>query len=245
MEGFSKDVQEKLGHYVYGLIDPRNGRYFYIGKGQRNRVFEHVEEARNPKETSNKYKIQTIRDIQEDGLEIQHIIIRHGLNDDEARLVEAVLIDFIGIDNLTNIADGEGNSDCGIDNAKTLQKKYSTEEFEENADTPHFIMIKINQENLEKRNKDYYETCRAAWKIDTEKAKKYPLVLCVLDQIVKEVYEVDNNGDAWKPVAERPGRYEFTAKQAPEEISKLFKDKRIPAHYRQKGLASPVLYYPR
>lgn len=35
---FSQEIIEQLGYYVYGLIDPRNGRYFCIGKG--NRVFE-------------------------------------------------------------------------------------------------------------------------------------------------------------------------------------------------------------
>ena len=29
LDKFSPEVCEELGHYVYGLIDPRNGRYFY------------------------------------------------------------------------------------------------------------------------------------------------------------------------------------------------------------------------
>lgn len=35
----------------------------------------------------------------------------------------------------------------------------------------------------------------------------------------------------------------FDGKQAPEEISALFVNKRLPKHYIKKGLASPVLYH--
>lgn len=41
-ESLPQEVIEVLGHYVYRLIDPRNGETFYVGKGQGNRVFAHV-----------------------------------------------------------------------------------------------------------------------------------------------------------------------------------------------------------
>lgn len=37
---FSQETINKIGYYVYRLIDPRNGQTFYVGKG--NRVFQHV-----------------------------------------------------------------------------------------------------------------------------------------------------------------------------------------------------------
>ena len=33
---FTPEVQERLGYYVYRLIDPRNGETFYVGKGKGN-----------------------------------------------------------------------------------------------------------------------------------------------------------------------------------------------------------------
>lgn len=33
-------TQEKLGHYVYCLVDPADGKVFHVGKGKGNRVFQ-------------------------------------------------------------------------------------------------------------------------------------------------------------------------------------------------------------
>ena len=42
---FSQKVQEELGYYVYCLVDPRDKRVFYVGKGVGNRVFAHANDA--------------------------------------------------------------------------------------------------------------------------------------------------------------------------------------------------------
>ena len=44
---FPSDVCDKLGNYVYRLIDPRNGETFYVGKGKGNRVFSHIQAEEN------------------------------------------------------------------------------------------------------------------------------------------------------------------------------------------------------
>mgnify|MGYP006960999387 FL=1 len=45
MNKFSNKSIEELGFYVYSLVDPRDGKIFYIGKGCGNRVFQHCEAA--------------------------------------------------------------------------------------------------------------------------------------------------------------------------------------------------------
>ena len=42
---FPVEVAERLKWYVYRLIDPRNGETFYVGKGQGDRIFQHVKGA--------------------------------------------------------------------------------------------------------------------------------------------------------------------------------------------------------
>ena len=123
LDKFSPEVYKKLEYYVYGLIDPRNGRYFYIGKGQGNRVFDHIKEAQNVGKNIQKDKLKTIREIHSEGFSVIHLILRHGLSDDEVRLVEASLINFIGLDSLTNEQAGVNNYDFGIASAEQLQQK--------------------------------------------------------------------------------------------------------------------------
>src|SRR5207302_11488149 len=91
---FSPEVIEKLQHYVYRLIDPRNGETFYVGKGVGNRVFEHARGERGLSEDAElSEKLTRIRRIRRDGFEVAHVIHRHGLGQETAFEVEAALID--------------------------------------------------------------------------------------------------------------------------------------------------------
>ena len=56
---FNQNVKEAIAYYVYALVDPRDQKIFYIGKGKDNRVFQHAEAALNENEES--LKLNTIR----------------------------------------------------------------------------------------------------------------------------------------------------------------------------------------
>ena len=92
---FSPEVTAELKWYVYRLIDPRNGETFYVGKGQGNRVFDHARGiVGNDDEHVADPKTHRIHEIRATGLEVGHIIHRHGiLTDKIAYEVEAALID--------------------------------------------------------------------------------------------------------------------------------------------------------
>ena len=69
LEEFSQKTKEELKYYVYVLIDPRDSKIFYVGKGNENRVFSHINEAiENPRETE---KLETIRTIKKEGKEVK------------------------------------------------------------------------------------------------------------------------------------------------------------------------------
>jgi Uncharacterized protein conserved in bacteria len=93
---FPSGVIEHLGWYVYRLIDPRDGSTFYVGKGKGNRVFAHMrgEVAATDDDELLSNKLKQIREIRLAGLEVIHVIHRHGMTDEKtAYEVEAALID--------------------------------------------------------------------------------------------------------------------------------------------------------
>ncbi len=97
MDSFARTVQMELKHYVYRLIDPRNGETFYVGRGQGNRVFDHVRAelklSEEEGEDRHSAKLDTIQKIKDEKLEVLHIVHRHGLDKKTAVEVEAALID--------------------------------------------------------------------------------------------------------------------------------------------------------
>lgn len=86
---FSSEVIEEIDCYVYRLVDSRNNKTFYVGKGRDNRVFDHINEELTFKgdEDEISEKIAIIRDIRQEGLDVIHIIHKHGLNDKTAFFV--------------------------------------------------------------------------------------------------------------------------------------------------------------
>ncbi|HJJ91169.1 MAG TPA: GIY-YIG nuclease family protein, partial [Methanocorpusculum sp.] len=118
MKRFEQKVIEKLGYYVYALIDPRDDKIFYIGKGNGDRVFQHCLAAINGDDATPKF--DTIREIHNSGLKVRHYILRHRLSEEVALQMESLLIDFLTYTEfntehvLTNIQGGYHQWDEGI-----------------------------------------------------------------------------------------------------------------------------------
>lgn len=80
--------------YVYGLIDRRTQSLFYIGKGKGKRMFQHLNEKEEIH--SNLEKLEIINEIQQEGLEVDYILIGENLTEDSAFLLERLLIYRLG-----------------------------------------------------------------------------------------------------------------------------------------------------
>jgi hypothetical protein len=233
---FSAKIIEQLKFYVYRLVDPRNGETFYVGKGVGNRVFQHAQGILVSDRFSE--KIERIRDIQIAGLQVIHIIHRHGLDEDTAYEVEAALID--AYPGITNIMEGHGNSEFGVMHASEIIQKYSAEEvlFQHKA-----LMINVNRTATADT---LYEATRFAWRLSINKAQKAEIVLSVRHGIIIGVFVAES----WLPATREnfplrepvPGRYGFVGERANKEIEKIYLGKKLPENYRKKGASNPIKY---
>ena len=88
-------------YYVYQLVDPRNNKPFYIGKGTGNRAYQH---AKFKDGNENPYKDRKIKSILKENLEIVVELLYLDLTDENtAYELEKQVIEKIGIKNLTNL----------------------------------------------------------------------------------------------------------------------------------------------
>jgi hypothetical protein len=242
-DSFPEEVKKQLNWYVYRLIDPRNGETFYVGKGQANRIFEHVKGAISSEfdEVSDP-KITRIREIQHAGLNVSHVIHRHGLTTSSAAYqVEAALID--AYPGLTNKVAGKGSRDFGCRHADEIIAEFEAEEF---VVGERLMCICIN-------NGFYvhspYDAVRTAWPVNVDRARRYNLVLAHVRGLVVGAFRprqpwIEATKENFPGLLgdDIPGKRGFVGEDAEEAIWNYYVGKRVPARYRKKGAAFPVRF---
>lgn len=213
VEDFPISVIEKLGYYVYFLIDPETKQIFYIGKGVGNRVFAHANAAISQPTPSE--KLDRIRTIHEKGMSVEHVIHRHGLTEKEAFEVEAALIDFVGIDTLTNQVLGLNSDDRGRMSVVDIIEKYAAPEVI--IDEP-VILITINKLYRKgMRADELYEVTRGNWVLG-KRREKARYAFAVYNGLIRAAYTIER----WHPVSNRSpsqkttNRWRFDGNIAPE-----------------------------
>ena len=214
MAELSVNSQEQLGAYVYALVDPRSDKVFYVGKGNGNRVFDHCNFAL--KEDQESLKLNLIREIIEEGLDVKHYILRHKLSDAEALIVESVLIDFLTYPEfnnesmLTNIVSGHHQWDRGIKTVGEIEAIYDCKQISPDP-KDHMLLVSLNKtfDLARKRNDDIdlYEITRRAWIVAKYKAKQVNYVLGIHRGIVRSVIKV--SGYSWEKDGKNKDRCAF------------------------------------
>ena len=182
-DSFPDGVAEQIKWYVYRLIDPRNGETFYVGKGRGNRIFEHAKgQTQDEEKGLLDPKMKRIKDIQSAGLQVSHVIHRHGLStQDRAYEVEAAVID--AYPGLTNQVSGHGSGDRGSRHVKEIINEYAGEEIQIKED---LMLISIGVYYY--LRDDPYDAVRYAWKVNLARACQHKLVLARVRGLVVGAY---------------------------------------------------------
>ncbi|MGI9351157.1 MAG: LEM-3-like GIY-YIG domain-containing protein [Rhizobiaceae bacterium] len=210
---------EKLGHYVYALIDPFSGYPFYIGKGGGKkgagncRIVEHFEEARND-EGKRSDKVKMIREIWDKSKDVPWKIVRSGLSSEqEAFVVECALIDMLREMNiiLTNDQSGHGSAESGIMTKEDLRAwcapLIGTTEFPRDVlKRPIFIFniakgVALRRNKFQRNSEQLFEeaTCQF-WKVTQENRL---LRDAIAIGCINGISRVALNITGWKPEKDR------------------------------------------
>lgn len=240
--GFDRKTCVQLKNYVYVLIDPEAKEIFYIGKGQGNRVFDHLNCALNTDEVNTKY--DRIRKIQAQGKQVIHLIVRHGLTADVAFELESALIDLMTYcgHELTNKVLGHHAIDAGLMTTDEIISKYNAEPLRALHDP--VIIININRTYHRGTGAEgIYQATKECWPINRQRVESIQYALSEYQGLIVEVFEIER----WYPVAttDRRGkprtRWGFEGKVANEQIRDRYVNKSI-AHAKRKGAAYPIRY---
>nr|WP_303696185.1 hypothetical protein [Brevundimonas subvibrioides] len=246
MDSFPPEVQQRLGWYVYRLIDPRTGVTFYVGKGRGNRVFSHargllselIQEDDINLEVTDGLKIQTIRDIQKSRLCPIHLIHRHGIESEEiAYQIEAALID--AYPGLSNVSGGHGSSEFGCRHVEEIVRIYSAEPMYAYEDLILIYIGRPFRDDLE-----VFDSVRAAWRMSKSEAQRRRLVLAYDGGIICGAYRPKEWLEATKEnfphlKHDLPGRIGFKGEPA-HDVWDLYVNRRAPT--RKRGAQTQFSY---
>lgn len=246
---FTTRACDEIKYYVYCLVDPRDGKAFYVGKGKGDRVYTHVHDSEEQPDEG--LKNRRIKAIGEE--KVKHYIIRHGLTEKEAYELESTLIDFLmdkrvngGENNLTNLVRGYHHSTKGIKSVDDINAQYPEKEFEPLGDDKIIIVLL----NSLVEGDDIYERARGCWAFAENKIKQCTHVLAVYHGIVRAVYLV--SPEAWEMTSpkgnHKSARWRFTAeedKASPYLYSKIYSEVKEEGCPRKKIAPDGKIISPR
>ena len=251
------EVAERIGpYYVYVLVDPRDDSIFYVGKGTGQRLLAHGYEAllqADPGPRSG--KVGRIREMRSAGHEPRIDVVRHGLSEQEALLIEAALIDCVG--KLTNKVAGHGAA-VGRSSLKELVSRYGATPVDPGASPVLLVRLgdwKDQREEIEPGSfrpghgyregmsqEELTQSTRAWWaNISPANVERRGIrhAVAVHDGVTRAVMTIG----AW---IQRGNRWAFAA--TPLAHGSIFDEWVGPLGRRvsfERGSQSPVTYWPR
>jgi hypothetical protein len=125
---------EEKTYYVYYLIDPRDDKVFWVGKGKNDRMYQHYTAVVKGRKAHvpNKHLYNKINKLIREGVKIKYKKVYFTNDEDDAYDEEEKIIAEYGLENLCNISPG-GRIDHGQkgQKGKTYEEIYGAEKAKE------------------------------------------------------------------------------------------------------------------
>lgn len=215
-------------YYVYAFYDTEDEykKPFYIGKGKSDRCLNHI---KRPDESPKSERIKELLERKNLGIDI----LRHGMDESTAKLVEATCIDLLGVGELTNKVRGSSSlmGRITLDELHHLLLKEETEIASEHAGLAFLLnsTYKSGMSSLE-----LYESTRGTW-ANIPKDDRLRFAYATYGGLVMEVYEIH----CWVRAGSQQyftrdlnipmdtNRFEFVGRIATTEVRDLYVGKLI------------------
>lgn len=219
------EVGRSLKQYVYLLTDPLNeDRPFYVGKGTGGRAISHLRRGNFVAEVDTSATRKRIREIKRAGHEPGVVVVRHGLDHQQAFLVESALIS--ALPGLTNAVGGHDPLRTGRATLDEVITRYGAEPL--SGDVPPAVLIRLRRwvddpepmdDGAQRTGRgwhegvsdvDLYNSVRGWWEISptTVAARGVRYAVAVHEGVTRMVVEIDPAG--W--VQRSDGRRLFAGK---------------------------------
>jgi hypothetical protein len=197
---FNNMATTQLKAYVYALADPRKkgalpDRVFYIGKGNKNRCFNHANLERSLGEEpldEKEHKLSRIREIRHSGGVVEVLIVAHGMSDKAALDLEAVLIPLLGD---TNKVSGHGDRDLWL-TRNQINEAYDRPI--ERADVELFrgniLFVSLNRQDTEALLQPGNEAALAQatlgdWNTSAERSARVDCIVGIKNGLIVSIFE--------------------------------------------------------
>ena len=205
---FNRNTIDNLKFYVYGLKDPFTNKYFYIGKGKANRVFSHVNQK--IKRGIDDPKYEKIQEIRLQGGKVKIDIIRHGLDERQALLIESCLIDTLGVNQMANKVKGIDHDRFGLMPVNVIKQIYKGKDFKTSAPCVCFKINRAWSKNITVH--ELYEKTRSWWRLSETRSQKAMYGIGIAFGIIRSIYKINSWENGKKH--NRPTRIRFHGEKA-------------------------------
>lgn len=215
-------------YYVYAFYDMEDEfkKPFYIGKGKSDRCLDHM---KRPDNSPKSERIKELLKRKSLGIDI----LRHGMDESTAKLVEATCIDLLGVGELTNKVRGSGSlmGRITLNELQHLLLKEETEIAHEHAGLAFLLnsTYKSGMSPLE-----LFESTRGIW-ANVPKDERLKFAYATYGGLIMEVYEIQGWVKAGSQqyftrdlkITTDTNRSEFVGRIAAKEVRELYVGKLI------------------